>query len=277
MVRELVSIVIPTRNSALFLANCLRSIASQSYSPIEIIIVDGGSTDATVRIAEEFGCTLYTYKPALPKGLSDAPYKRNYGMERAKGIYAYWLDADMELPAGLIEEAVSLCKAGADALVIPEDSFGIGVWACAKQLERRCYWNDSTMESPRFFKKSAWDSIGGFDLSLGAGGDDIDLAQTVREQGYSIQRTKEIVRHNEGHLSVWRLFRKRFMYGREILNYFKKRPMSWIASYTPIKGSYARNWRLLSMHPILTLALIWMRVVEYAGGLLGFFYSFFRR
>ncbi len=277
MVRGLVSIVIPTRNSASFLVNCLRSIAHQSYSPLEIIIVDGGSTDATLPIAQEYGSTIYTYAPILSRGLSDAPYKRNYGMKRAKGEYVYWLDADMELPTGLIEEAVLLSKAGADALVIPEDSFGIGIWAQAKQLERRCYWNDPTMESPRFFKKSVWDSIGGFDLSLGAGGDDIDLLFKLREQGYSTERTQEIVRHNEGHLFLWRLFRKRFMYGREMLHYLKKRPMSWIASYTPLKGSYVRNWRLLSMHPVRTFALIWMRIVEYSGGVLGLLYSFFGR
>jgi glycosyltransferase involved in cell wall biosynthesis len=167
---NLVSIVIPTKNSAFFLRECLRHIRLQSYSKIEIIIVDGGSTDNVKELANEYKCKIYTYNPRVEKGIFDAPHKRNYGMEKAKGDYVYWLDADMELSKNLIKEAVGLCEKGADAVILPEDSFGVGVWAQAKQLERRCYWGDDTVESPRFFKKTAWVSIGGFDLSLGAGG-----------------------------------------------------------------------------------------------------------
>lgn len=270
----LVSIVIPTRNSGFFLENCLRSIRDSSYPDVEIIIVDGTSTDATLDIAAQYQCTVHMYKPDVAEGLFDAPHKRNYGMERANGEYVYWLDADMELPRALIVEAVSLCVGGADALVIPEDSFGTGMWARAKHLERRCYWNDSTVESPRFFKKSVWDAIGGFDLSLGAGGDDIDLTYKIRECGYVLQRVKNIVRHNEGHLSLWLLFRKRFMYGREMIHYLKKRPVSWFVSYNPVKWVYIKNWKLFLVDPLGTVLFIIMRTGEYTAGILGFLYSF---
>lgn len=277
MKRGLVSIVIPTKNSGAFLENTLKSIKHQSYRAIETIVVDNKSTDQTIPLTKTYHATLMTYRPKVHAGIFDAPHKRNYGMARANGEYVYWLDADMELPKGLIAEAVALAKKGFDGVILPEDSFGVGIWASAKQLERRCYWGDLTVESPRFFTKKSWDAIGGFDLSLGAGGDDIDLTQKLLEKGYSIGRTKRIVRHNEGNLSVVKLFKKRFMYGREMVRYFKKRPGSWIASYNPIKPSYFRNWKLFVARPVDAVALVIMRIFEYAGGFAGLIYSLTQR
>lgn len=273
---EIVSIVIPTKNSANFLESCLKNIRLQSYSKIEIIIVDSKSIDNVKELAKKYKCRFLTYVPKVNKGLFDAPHKRNYGIAKAKGEYVYWLDADMELPKNLITETVDLCKKGADAVILPEDSFGIGIWAKAKQLERRCYWGDNSVESPRFFKKSVWNSIGGFDLSLGAGGDDIDLTQKLLGKKYIIKRTKNIVRHNEGNLSIIKLFKKRFMYGKEMTNYLKKRPKSWVSSYNPLKGSYFRNWKLFLSNPLTTMLFVVMRTTEYGGGLMGFLYSFIK-
>jgi len=273
--QPLVSIIIPTRSSAQFLNACLSSIKNQTYKNIEIIVVDNNSIDKTKEIAKKYKCRFLTYIPKVEKGVFDAPHKRNYGMAKAKGKYVYWLDADMTLPKNLISEAVSLCKNGADAVILPEDSFGIGIWAEAKQLERRCYWGDNSVESPRFYKKTIWDDIGGFDLSLGAGGDDIDLTQKLLEKNYVIKRSTNIVLHNEGNLSIIKLFKKRLMYGREMTNYFKKRPESWIKSYNPLKSSYFSHWKLLLKKPIVTILFIIMRMVEYAGGLTGLIYSYF--
>lgn len=276
MKNGLVSIVIPTKNSGIFLENTLKSISSQSYPLIETIIVDSKSTDNTIQIAKKYQVTIMTYVPNVRKGIFDAPHKRNYGMARGKGEYVYWLDADMELPKNLIKEAVLLAKKGNDGIIFSEDSFGEGPWAKAKQLERRCYWGDITVESPRFFTKKAWDDIGGFDLTLGAGGDDIDLTQKLFEKGYKIAWTKNIIRHNEGKLSIIKLFKKRFMYGREMTNYLKKRPGSWIASYNPLKPSYFKNWKLFLRRPADGILLVLMRSVEYLGGGLGMVRSFWK-
>jgi len=271
--KKIVTIVIPTKNSANFLEGCLKNIRLQTYAKIEIIIVDSKSTDNVKELAKKYNCRFLTYVPNVKQGIFDAPHKRNYGMEKAKGDYVYWLDADMTLPKEIIDEAVSICLRGADAVILPEDSYGTGIWAKAKQLERRCYWNDTSMESPRFYKKSVWDDIGGFDLSLGAGGDDIDLTQKLLEKNYIIKRAENIVLHNEGNLTLKNTIRKHFMYGREMFNYFKKRPKSWISTYNPIKISYFRNWKLFLTHPIETILFIFMRTSEYVAGIVGLTYS----
>lgn len=270
-----VSIVIPTKNSAGVLESCLRSIRKQTYKNVEIIIVDGKSQDHTVQIARKYKCKIYVYVPKIKKFTFDASYKRNFGATKATGNYIYWVDADMRLQPNLIAEAITLSNR-ADAIIIPEESVGIGIWASAKNLERRCYWNDNTVECPRFFKKTTWDDIGGLDESLGAGGDDLDLHQKTLEHGFTVERTKSMVIHNEGHLTLTKLFKKRFLYGKDTLKYFIKRPKKGFISFFPIHMSYLRNWRSFANRPIDTIFFIIMRSTEYIAGLLGILYSFIK-
>lgn len=270
---NLVSIIIPTKNSAQYLENCLRSIRDQVYTNIETIIVDGKSTDATLKLAQKYNCKVYIFVPRVTKGSFDASFKRNYGAKKSRGDYIYWADADMEIPKNLIAEAVSLCKKGADAVILPEDSFGKGIWAQAKNLERRCYWGDSSVECPRFFKHTVWDDIGGLDESLGAGGDDLDIHQKVLEKGYKVARTKSMIMHNEGNLKIGKLFQKHFMYGRDTVKYFFKRPKASVISYFPVRLAYLRNLKLFIGRPLDTCVFIVMRSTEYFAGLLGLLYS----
>lgn len=267
--QKLISIVIPTRNSAAILVNCLKSIKDQAYKNVEVIIIDGRSTDNVEELAKKYGCRFFSYTPDLRDVLFDAPHKINYGVSKAKGEYIYWVDADMELTKNILQEAVDECEKGAGAVILPEDSFGTGIWAKAKKLERRCYWGDDNVESPRFYKKKVWDEIGGFDLSLGAGGNDWDVHLKVKEYGYKVSRTKNFIRHNEGNLKLSKLFRKRFMYGREVVKYIEKRPKASFTSFFPIRYSFIKNWRLFAKDPKTTCAFIVMRFTEYTAGFLG--------
>ncbi len=277
MKQPLVSIIIPTKNSALFLENCLKSIKNQSYPKIETLVVDSKSTDKTLSVCKKYKVKVYQYHPKVKVGKFDAPHKRNYGTTKAKGKYVYYLDADMELPRGIIKEAVAMGEMGYDALILSEDSFGNGIWAQAKQLERRCYWGDETVEAARFFKKSVWDELGGLDEALGGGGDDWDLQYRLVQAGFKLGRTKRVVLHNEGELSLIKLIKKRFMYGRDSIKYLVKRPQASFVSYFPIRKAYLKNWRLFAQKPFLTIAFIFMRSAEYAAGFSGILYSFLEK
>lgn len=274
--KDLVSIIIPTKNASKLLPSCLLHLRQQRHKAIEIIVVGSNSPDLdqTKIIAEEYNCRFFTTNSRVSKGLYDASNKRIYGASKAKGRYVYHVDADMELTENVIVEAISLCSKGFDAVIIPEDSFGEGAWARAKNLERRFFWGDNMIESPRFIKKNVWDKLGGFDKRMGSA-EDRDLHQRALKAGYKIGRTKSLVMHNEGRLTLWYLIRKSFSYKREILKYIHRRPLEGIKSYIPIRKSHLTNWKMFISRPQDTFFLIIMKSVESIAGVFGIIYSLF--
>lgn len=92
--RGLVSVVIPAHNASATLARALRSVAAQTYRPIEVIVVDDGSVDGTSDIARQFrGLDTRVFRSERPGGASAA---RNKGIELARGEFVAFLDADDE-------------------------------------------------------------------------------------------------------------------------------------------------------------------------------------
>ena len=86
----LVSIIIPTYNSAHFLPECLNSALLQSYDNIEIIVIDDGSTDNTPDVIQPFTEHII-YRKQENRGLAGA---RNAGLTASTGEFIAWLDAD---------------------------------------------------------------------------------------------------------------------------------------------------------------------------------------
>lgn len=272
----LVSIIIPTRNSAQFLNACLASVKNQSYKNIEIIVVDNNSTDKTKEIAKKYTDLFFDIsKFKKIRRRFSATFQRNYGVKKSKGEIVYYFDADMTMQKDVIQECVDLIqqKSKASAVIIPENSFGSTFWAKCKQLERRCYWDDDNIEAPRCFVKNVWESVGGLDETIAGGGDDWDLHEKLKEKGYVIKRTKTLVLHNEGNLTLTKLIKKRFLYGKDTLIYLKKRKSTAFWQYFPIRRSFIKNWRLFIKQPVLGVGMIFMRLVEYTAGALGIIYN----
>lgn len=266
----LVSVIVPTLNAARVIGACLDSIDRQEYSPIEVLVIDGHSSDETLRLAHEHTQKVYFEGAAAPPpGVFSAPAQRNTGACRAAGEYIYHVDADMILPPGLIGECVDLLQnRTADAVIIPERSFGSGYWADIKAFERSFYSGDDMVEAPRFIRSDVWRKLGGLDLSVG-GNDDWDLHIRLRANGYRVVRARQEVLHNEGHLSLLRLARKRYMYGRYSYAFLRKHGMgSAIAHYNPLRR-YLANKTKLATHPLETAGLLVMRTVEYGAGAAG--------
>ena len=275
MEKNLVSIIIPTKNSSHQLERCLQLLRRQAYKPIEIIAVDSHSLDAkkTADLIKKYYGKFYSHAPKIKDGLFDATIKRNFAAKKARGEYLYHFDADMEVTPNVIREAVTLCRSGYDAVIIPEDSFGKGIWASAKNLERRFFWGDDTIESPRFFKTSVWHDVGGYDEEIAGGGDDRDIYHTLKEKGYKVARTTNMILHNEGTLHLTYLMKKQFMYKREALKFIRKRPLMSIISYFPIRKSHITKWGMFASRPKDTVCFIIMKCFESVAGLCGIIYS----
>ena len=95
----LVSVVIPVFNGERFLREAVQSVLAQNYAPVEIIIVDDGSTDGTATVARSFPETV-CYLHQANKGPAAA---RNRAIERAEGSLIAFADADDLWPAVKLE------------------------------------------------------------------------------------------------------------------------------------------------------------------------------
>jgi glycosyltransferase involved in cell wall biosynthesis len=93
----LVSVIIPCYNHGRYLTDALKSIWSQDYEAIEIIVVDDGSTDNTQEVTKDIEGVKYIYQKN--QGLSAA---RNTGIKNSRGDFLIFLDADDWLLPGSI-------------------------------------------------------------------------------------------------------------------------------------------------------------------------------
>jgi glycosyltransferase involved in cell wall biosynthesis len=100
--KKTVDIIIPCYNGACFLSETLDSALGQTYSPVNVIVVDDGSTDSSRRIIGSYGDrVVYFYKDN--GGQASA---RNAGILRTTGDYVCLLDADDIILPGMIEHLV---------------------------------------------------------------------------------------------------------------------------------------------------------------------------
>ena len=94
MESALVSVIIPTFNSAQFIAEAIQSVQKQTYANWEIIVIDDCSTDRTVAIISEFRANdnrIQLYQLSVNCGTGTA---RNLGLDKARGKYIAFLDSD---------------------------------------------------------------------------------------------------------------------------------------------------------------------------------------
>ncbi len=100
---ELVSIIVPVYNVENYLRMCLDSIEHQTYSNIEVLLINDGSPDSSGEICQEYVArdSRFRYFEKENGGLSDA---RNYGIERSNGRYLTFVDSDDWLSLTYVED-----------------------------------------------------------------------------------------------------------------------------------------------------------------------------
>ena len=100
---ELISIIVPIYNVENYLRMCLDSIEHQTYSNIEVLLINDGSPDSSGEICQEYVArdSRFHYFEKENGGLSDA---RNYGIERSNGMYLTFVDSDDWLSLTYVED-----------------------------------------------------------------------------------------------------------------------------------------------------------------------------
>lgn len=92
--QSVISVIMPCYNAATFLEEAVASVVGQSYPHVELIIIDDGSSDTSMEIAERF-VRAYPDRIRLLRQANSGPYvARNLGIAHARGEFIAFLDAD---------------------------------------------------------------------------------------------------------------------------------------------------------------------------------------
>ena len=91
--QPLISVIVPVYNGELYLKNCIESIEAQSYEPLEIIVINDGSTDGTAEVCEKLAQSYENLSFITTEDLGVAA-SRNHGIALAKGELITFVDAD---------------------------------------------------------------------------------------------------------------------------------------------------------------------------------------
>ena len=207
-----VAVVVPTRNSAATLRQCLESIKAQQH-PCTLVVVDNGSTDDTPSIASELADVVLDTGP-------ERSAQRNAGAPATNAGIVGFIDSDMELPLEVVGEAVSAILAGAATVLVPERTVGEGYWAEVRAYERTFYQGSDAIEVPRFFRREVFDAVGGFDEAL-IGPEDWGLGMPTASCGSRV-RIQATILHHERRVHYFDACRKKAYYAPGVARFLAK-------------------------------------------------------
>lgn len=261
MGKPLVSVVIPTYNSATHLWKCLRSIDSQTYSNIETIIVDGYSEDRTVEIARRFDVEIIQNDGSRGKA-------RNEGIKIASGEYLLTIDSDMELSSEVISRCVKSLQdedtiAG---VVIPERSIGDSFWVGIRDFERQFY-SGTGVESPRFFPMDLVYKHNGYDEDL-IFYEESTLPKKLAKSGYDVMnRIDAQIYHHEEDFSLKDWLWKKYYYGQTAFQFISRYNNVASPQINPISriGIFLKRPRRLINRPIYGAGTLALKVMEFGA------------
>jgi len=258
----LVSVIVPTKDSARHLEACIASIRSQTYPSIEIVVIDNASADGTWEIAQ-------SRADVAMRGGPERSAQCNAGARAASGEFFYRVDADFTLDPTVVAEAVEACERGADAVCVPNRSDPtVSFWSTVRDFERRMLDGEDVIVGARFFRKRVFDAVGGFDEALVAG-EDYDLNNRLVAAGSKIVWISAEETHLGEPKTLGEIARKSYYYGSTFAQFLSKNGAKGVGQLSPLRMAYARHWREFFRHPGLAAGFAVMQLVKYGCGAAG--------
>jgi len=177
--QPLTSVVIPCYNAARFLPDAIDSVLRQTHTPIEIVVVNDGSTDDTAAVAQKYESVRY-----VEQRNQGAAIARNTGLRECRGEYVVFLDADDRLLPHALATGIEWLRRHEDwafvtghvqvirqdgTVFVPSQSHRGGNPYIAL-LRSNYIWTPGAV----MYRRSVFDAVGGYDPAAG-GSADYDL------------------------------------------------------------------------------------------------------
>jgi len=180
MIKPLISVIIPTYNSAEYIEEALGSVFEQTFQDFEIIVVDDGSTDNTAEVLKKYGDRIrYIYQEN--NGPASA---RNRGIRAARGEYIAFLDADDLWVTTKLEKQVELFSRRKELGMVTTgacsfDSKGVFGFSADKRetlmvgdIARNIFLRSNIGTPTVMVRKEVFDNIGYFEENIRQSEDD---------------------------------------------------------------------------------------------------------
>lgn len=192
-----VSIVTPSYNQGSYIGATIDSVLSQDYPHLRYLVMDGASTDSTLHVLRKYGDRIEWYSRP-DEGQTDAI---NQGFALAGGEILTWLNSDDTLAPGAVRAAVDYLVKHPEVAVVYGDADFIdptGRWIgrCAHverfNRQRLLQVSDFIVQPAAFFRRSAFEAVGGLDKSL-HWSMDYDLWLKLSQAGYSFAYLPQVL------------------------------------------------------------------------------------
>jgi len=196
----LISVVIPAFNEEKFIRKTVESVLRSGAlypGPIEIIVVDNNSTDATARIARKSGArVVFESKNQIARA-------RNAGAKAAQGKFLAFLDADTTIEGDILNKIAQHLSSGAviggGAWVVPDSGwFGRLVF---NLINISLSFKNMTIGPFLYCNRKDFEKVGGFDEAYYAA-EEFSLAKRLKEEGKCQNKKWKIIKYSKNHKIV---------------------------------------------------------------------------
>ena len=189
---EIVSVIIPVLNAEKYIGGCFKALNQQVKLErgFEVILVDNGSTDSTLEIAEQYSTGMNLRIFSIPK--VTIATLRNFGAKQARGDILAFLDADCIVETNWISRGTETFEtekrigiAGAPYNIPPDSTSIAKAWSLNSSNALARGEKEWLPSGNMFIKKGVFLSIDGFNELLETN-EDYDICQRLRENGYAV-------------------------------------------------------------------------------------------
>lgn len=190
---KLVSVVIPCYNHGNFLEETVQSVLNSGYSPLEIILVNDGSTDHSEQVSLEL-TRKHQNLHYIAQENSGPAAARNRGIGMARGTYILPLDADDLISPHYLEKAVDLLEREQAKVVYCEaEFFGEkgGKWNLPP-FSRRLLARENMIFCSALYRKEDWLACGGYDETMTWGWEDWEFWISMVKEGGEVRKLPDV-------------------------------------------------------------------------------------
>ena len=256
-----VAFVILTKNSGRTLNKCLSEVSKlRDEMDVEVIIVDGGSTDNTLEIVKQYSGGL-NIKILYDEGRG-LGYARDIGWRSSSADYIVMLDSDVILNRRFLIDAIKLLerdqKLGAVSAKLKPISLDKGLFGLFQEKNLAIHLHHLDPPYPAeavalhtactVFKRKVLEEVGGFDEFFNLAKEDSDISYKIRKAGYKLS----YLNHYAIHLERARIIKINFRYGRSYVLISKKYP------------DMEKLWKLKNIVLTISLLLPLLQLLVYA-------------